>query len=140
MVKTTPLGALAPAGGALVAVGLLVLMMVVVQARPARATFPGPNGKIPYAADDGRSGGIDSEIYTINPNGEMSFKVTKNDTDDGSPDYSPNGEKITYSGSTITDPTGTGYEIYTINVGGDSKIRVTNNYTSDTGPSWGSRP
>ena len=140
MVKTTPLGALAAAGGALVAVSLLVLMMVVVQARPARATFPGPNGKIAYAADDGRSGGIDSEMYTINPNGEMPFKVTKNITDDGSPDYSPNGEKITYSGSTITDPTGTGYEIYTINVGGGSKIRVTNNYTSDTGPSWGSRP
>jgi hypothetical protein len=140
MVKTTPLGALTAAGGALVAVGLLVLMMVVVQARPARATFPGQNGKFTYAADDGRSGGIDSEMYTINPNGEMPFKVTKNITDDGSPDYSPNGEKIAYSGSTITDPTGTGYEIYTINVGGDSKIRVTNNYTSDTGPSWGSRP
>ena len=42
MVKTTPLRALPAAGGALVAVGLLVLMMVVVQARPARATFPGP--------------------------------------------------------------------------------------------------
>src|SRR5215212_11121557 len=74
------------------------------------------------------------------PQRRDAFKVTKNDTDDGNPDYSPNGEKITYSGSTITDPTGTGYEIYTINVGGDSKIRVTNNDTSDTGQSWGSRP
>src|SRR5215208_3759502 len=97
MVRITPLGALAVAGGALVAVGLLVLMMVVVQARPARATFPSPHGKIAYAADDGRSGGIDSEIYMISPNGEMPFKVTRNDTDDSSPDYSSNGEKIAYS-------------------------------------------
>ena len=50
-------------------VGLLVLMLVVVQARPAGATFPGPNGKIAYAADDGGSGGIGSEIYTINARG-----------------------------------------------------------------------
>ena len=63
-----PFGVLAAAGAALVGVGLLVLMLVV-QARPAGATFPGPNGKIAYAADDGGSGGIDSDIYAIDPTG-----------------------------------------------------------------------
>ena len=62
MVKTNPSGVLVAAGVALVGVGLLVLMLVVVQARPAGATFPGPNGKIAYAADDGGSGGIDSAL------------------------------------------------------------------------------
>jgi hypothetical protein len=114
-VKTNHVGTLA--AGALVAVGLLVLMLVV-EARPAEATIPGKNGKIAYAADDGTSGGIDSEIYTINPTGGTSFNVTNNDTDDGDPDYSPGGTKIAYSVSSATNPTGTGYEIYTINVGG----------------------
>ncbi len=69
MVKTNPSGVLAAAGAALVGVGLLVLMLVV-QARPAGATFPGPNGKIAYAADDGEfPGGIDSDIYAIDPTG-----------------------------------------------------------------------
>jgi hypothetical protein len=70
MVKTNPSGVLAAAAGAaLVGVGLLVLMLVVVHARPAGATFPGPNGKIAYAADDGGSGRIDSDIYAIDPTG-----------------------------------------------------------------------
>jgi hypothetical protein len=117
MVKTNPSGVLAAAGAALVGVGLLVLMLVV-QARPAGATFPGPNGKIAYAADDGGSGGIDSDIYAIDPTGGTPFQVTDNDTYDQTPSYSPNGKKIAYSGSSITEPTGAGYEIYTINVGG----------------------
>ncbi len=39
MVKTNPSGVLAAAGAALVGVGLLVLMLVVVQARPAGRPF-----------------------------------------------------------------------------------------------------
>ena len=116
--------------------GLLVLMLVVVQARPVGATFPGQNGKIAYAVDDGSSGGMDSEIYTSNPTGGK-VQVTYNITgkDEFGPDYSPDGKKIAYSGSSKTD-----YEIYTINVGGGGKSRVTNNDTLDDYPSWGSRP
>ena len=47
--------------GTLAAVGML--MLVVVQARPAEATFPGKHGKIAYMRHDGN----DYEIYTINP-------------------------------------------------------------------------
>ena len=63
----------AAAAGALVAVGLLLLMMlVVVEARPAEATFPGKPGKIVYSGRDAPNG--DYEIYTINPGGEGKVK------------------------------------------------------------------
>ena len=66
MVKTYHWGALATAAGTLVAVGLVALiMLMVVEARPAEATFPGKPGKIAYSGSDGN----DTEIYTINPDG-----------------------------------------------------------------------
>ncbi len=50
MARTNHWGALATAAEALVAVGLLLLiMLVVVEARPAEATFPGKPGKIAYS-------------------------------------------------------------------------------------------
>jgi hypothetical protein len=67
MTKTNHLGALAAASGTLVVVGLVVLIMVVVEASPAEATFPANPGKIAYSAHHGQ----DFEIYTINPGGEL---------------------------------------------------------------------
>ena len=125
MVKTNPLGVLAAAGGTLVAVGLLVVMLMVVETRPAEATFPGPNGKIAYAV-------LNSGIYTINPGGGGKTKVT--DTlmsGDAKPSYSPNGKRIAYS-----DYDGQDFEIYTINVGGGGKTQVTNNNTHDFWPAY----
>ena len=120
MAKTKNVEALAAAAGALVAVGLLVLM-VVLQPRPAGATFPGPNGKIAYTVLN------DSGIYTINPGGGGKTKVAVGDT----PSYSPNGKRIAYSSSDGHD-----YEIYTKSVGGGGKAQVTNNDTDDFWPSY----
>ncbi len=114
MVKTNPLGALAATAGTLVAVGLLMLVMVVVEVRPAEATFPGKHNV-------GGGGG--------------SFNVTDNTTNDYTPSYSPSGKKIAYSGE--DGPNGD-YEIYTINSGGGGKFKVTDNGTDDYEPSWGS--
>ena len=73
------MGVLAAAAGTLVAVGLVVLiMLVVVEACPAEATFPGKPGKTAYSGDDGQ----DYEIYTINVGGGSKVKVTDNSTDD----------------------------------------------------------
>jgi hypothetical protein len=69
MVKTNHLGALAATAGALVAVGLLMLMMLVVEVRPAEATFPG-KPKV---------------------GGGSGFNVTDNTTNDYTPSYSPDG-------------------------------------------------
>src|SRR5215210_2926450 len=126
MTKTNQWGALAAAAGMLVAVGLLVLIMVVVEASPAEATFPGKPGKIAYQGDDGQ----DYEIYTINSGGGGKFKVTDNSTGDYAPSYSPSGKKIVYTGE--DGPNGD-FEIYTINAGGGSKFNVTDNNTNDGG-------
>jgi TolB protein len=101
--------------------------MLVVGTRPAEATFPGPNGKIAYTADDGEfPGGIDSEIYTIEPSGGMPFNVTDNDSEDGGPDYSPDGKKIAYHSYDGND-----FEIYTINATGGRPFHVTDNTLRD---------
>src|SRR5215212_52659 len=100
MAKTNHWSVLAPAAGTLVAVGLLVLiMLLVVEARPAGATFPGKPGKIAYQGYDGQ----DWEIYSIKPGGGGKFNVTDNNTDDYDPSYSPSGKKIVYTGSGGTD-------------------------------------
>ena len=75
----------------------------------------------------------DSDIYTINAGGGDAFNVTNNDRPDFFPDYSPDGEKITYSG---TDVDGFESEIYTINVGGGIPFQVTNNIKDDDDPSY----
>src|SRR5215211_6040247 len=117
MTKTNHLGALA-AAGMLVAVGLVVLIMVVVEASPAEATFPGNPGKIAYSGHHGQ----DFEIYTINSGGGGSFNVTDNSTADYAPSYSPSGKKIVYAGYDGQD-----FEIYTINSGGGARFNVTDN-------------
>ncbi len=74
MAKTNHLGALAAAVGAtLVAVGLLVVVMLVVEVHPAEATFPGKNGKIAYVGETSKEGPV---IYTINVGGGARFNVT----------------------------------------------------------------
>jgi hypothetical protein len=126
-VKTNHVGTLAAAAGALVTAGLLVLMLLVVEARPAEATFPGKNGKIAYSSWDGQ----DYEIYTINPGGGGKFKVTHNNTEDSTPSYSPSAKKIAYRGFDGQDD-----EIYTINAEGGGTFNVTDNKTDDEWPSY----
>jgi hypothetical protein len=80
---TNRFGALAAVAGALVAVGLLALVLLVVEVRPAEATFPGQNGRIAYRGWDGH----DREIYTIAVGGGKPVQVTNNKTDDWSPSW-----------------------------------------------------
>jgi Tol biopolymer transport system component len=111
MVKTNHLGALAATAGALVAVGLLMLMMLVVEVRPAEATFPG-KPKV---------------------GGGSGFNVTDNTTNDYTPSYSPNGKEIVYRG---TGSNGGHNEIYTIKVSGGERLQVTNDTKNLRDPSY----
>ena len=126
------------------AVGLLMLMMLAVEVRPARAVDGGgafnvtnnttndyspsysPSGeKIAYRVS-GRSDGLRNDIYTINVDGTGRFNVTNDTTDERDPSYSPDGEKIAYAGWDGQD-----WEIYTINADGGERIQLTNNTTND---------
>ncbi len=112
MVKTNHLGALGATAGTLVAVGLLMLMALVVEARLAEATFP---GKLNASGGGG------------------SFNVTDNTTNDYTPSYSPGGEKIAYRGS---GSGGRHNDIYTINVGGGVSFDVTDDAMNERDPSY----
>jgi dipeptidyl aminopeptidase/acylaminoacyl peptidase len=125
---TNQLGAVATAAGALVAVGLLMLMVVMVEAGPAGAAFPGKNGRIAYSSYDGPFPKGDFEIHTINPNGSGKTRLTHNNTDEFDLSYSPDGKRIVYSGQ--DGPKGD-LEIYTINARGGDKFQLTNNDVDD---------
>jgi Tol biopolymer transport system component len=129
MAKTNHLGALEAASGTLVAVGLVLLIMVVVEASPAEATFPANPGKIAYSGRHGQ----DFEIYTINSGGGGKVQLTENAAKAYNPSFSPSAKKIVYSGYDGQD-----FEIYTINSGGGGKVNITDNSTDDYYPSWGS--
>jgi len=121
MAKTNHLRVLTAAAGTLVAVGLLMLMLVMVEARPAGATFPGKNGKIAFS--------ISYDIYTINPDGTGLTPIADNPQNtEITPDYSPNAKKIAYTfGRGTLDPI---LEIYTINATGvGTPFNVTKNTT-----------
>jgi len=78
----------------------------------------------------------DYEIYEVPSRGlsppEPRFQITYNDTDDGTPSYSPNGAHIVYMSSDGRD-----LEIYRINRSYGYVRQFTNNSTEDTNPSWG---
>ena len=118
------LGALTTAVRAtLVAVALAVLTMLVIDAGPAEATFPGQNGKIAYESS--------GEIYTIDPDASGKFKVTNNNTEDVNPSYSPDGKKIAYVNHPTTDS-----EIWTIKPDGGGRQQVTDNSTHEFDPTF----
>ena len=118
--------ALVASAGVLVAAGLLVLTVLLVQERSAEATSPGKPGKIAYSAYDGTN----EAIYTIGASGGgNASKVVDNASE---PSYSPSSKKIAYLGGTPANPA-----IYTIGVGGAGEVKVTDTGVADFEPSWG---
>src|SRR5215216_242250 len=118
MSRTNRLGALAAAVGVLLAVGLLRLILLAVEAEPAEATFPGKNGKIAFQSDRGGS----YEIYTMNRNGKKIDKLTTNRTPDEDPAFSPNGKRIAF----VCDRDGDS-DIYKMTVKGSKLVQLTTN-------------
>src|SRR5215204_384186 len=124
LAKSTHLVALATAVAALAAVVLLGL----IEAQPAEATFPGKNGKIAFQSDSGGN----YDIYTMNRNGEKIAKLTTNPADDEDPAFSPDGKRIAFTSDRDGDN-----DIYTMNAKGRRLVRLTTNTTKfDRDPSW----
>jgi hypothetical protein len=127
MAKTNRLGALAAVAPALVAMGLLALIMLV-EVRRAEATFPGKNGKIAYQGFDGHY----FEIYTIYPCGAGRFKVTNNKTDD----YVPSWVKSSVAPPSSVSGGGVVNELANAGVLGNTYVF----FTSDNGWHQGEHP
>src|SRR5215208_7719964 len=139
MAKTNHWGALAVAAGTLVAGGMLVLMLLV-GVEPARAAFPGTNGRIAFegyrvfeVSPEGNTTEA-PEVITVSPDGTGMKQLTQA-SGSGDPDFSPDGTKIAYSGSpSIVDI----YEdIYVMARSGKGKKALTDtDDRSEWSPAW----
>jgi len=127
-VKTNFFRALAVIAVALTA-GLLLLALV--GTKPARAAFPGQNGKIAFSVDDwGYGSGF---IYTMNPDGSNQTQLTSGSGGDSEPAYAPDGSKIVFTSARDGNA-----EIYVMNSDGSGQTRLTNDPASDSQPAFSS--
>lgn len=101
--------------------GLSALLLTV----PAKATFPGQNGKIVFVSD--RSGSW--QLYTIDPDGRDMTQVTNlppTDFDLWAPSFSPDGKRIAFIYA-VPDTNGIPQpDLYVINSDGTELQRLTN--------------
>jgi hypothetical protein len=97
---------------------------------PAKAAFPGQNGRIAFVRPDPAVGG-DNEIWTMNPDGSSQVKLTDNTSSDTTPTWSPDGKWIAFTSNRDGNN-----EIYVMSGSGGSPTRLTNNAASDFSPTW----
>jgi Tol biopolymer transport system component len=97
-------------------------------AAPARAVFPGTNGKIVYV----KTTGSDNEIFTMNQDGSAKTQLTDDPVKESGPVFSADGTKIAFSRMTNASDG----ELYTMNADGTHTVRLTNNNYGDGEPAW----
>ena len=108
-------------------------------AGPAKAAYPGANGKIAFESERTTGRGVDnptgdSEIFIMNPDGTGVRQLTKNTSDDFDPSYSAPGGHILFSTNRDVVTTGSNIEIYVMDSDGTDQIRLTNNTVTDITP------
>src|SRR3989304_1956944 len=112
----------------LIALGLLVLSVVAVARpeAPARAAFPGANGKIAFARSEDDFRG---EIYVMDADGGGLLRLTNNPALDGNPAWSPAGGKIAFQSDRDGED-----EIFVMNADGSGVTQLTRN--GGFAPAW----
>ena len=116
--------------------GLLVGMLLVCttiltpsfRGTPARASFPGENGRIAFVLEQNGFG----DIYTMDPDGTDRMRLEGNSAyDDRNPVFSPDGTRIAFESNRDGN-----LEIYVMYANGIGAFRLTNAAGSDVNPSW----
>jgi Tol biopolymer transport system component len=97
------------------------------QGSEADPTQPAMNSLIVFGSD--RDGNY--EIYTMQANGSEQVRLTNTVYYDGSPAFSPDGQKIAFN----TDRDAN-YEIYVMNRDGTNPVNLTNSKAQDYYPDW----
>ncbi len=93
----------------LLAIGLAVVATL----EPARAAFPGQNGKIAFTSRDGGT----NEIYTISSTGANLRRLTHNAKSDKTPSWSADGKKIVWESND---------NLYTMRADGSNQRKIPN--------------
>ena len=106
-------------------VGLLLAVIALALLSPgaALAAFPGENGRIAFTRD--------GDIFKMNPDGTDKARISTRPRFDDSPSWSPDGEKIAFSGVV-----GGNWDIYVMSADGSGLERITGSPAGDFTPSW----
>ena len=108
--------------------GLVVVALV---APRATGTFGGKNGRIAFVSTPTLADESKFEIYTMEPNGIDSRRLTDNADFDAGPTFSPDGKRIAF----VSHRDGN-YEIYLMNADGTNQKRLTHNPAQDREPAF----
>ena len=121
------------------AAGLLVVGLLA-SVEPARATFPGDNGRIAFSSN--RAPATSYQIYSVASTGreaDLNPVTTQLAGVDVNPVYSPDGTKIAFQ-RTVTGGATNG-DIWTISSsGGQNANQITDDPAQDQNPTWQSLP
>jgi Tol biopolymer transport system component len=128
---------------------VLLLVVIALAMFSASSLMPGEpaaqtaasNGKIAYVGFDAEAGKQD--IYTMNPDGTGRANLTRNYTDpdwsplsnaDGSPEWSPDGTKISFTGTALSDiGSCCSRNVYVMDADGANLKRLTNSPSTSEG-------
>jgi dipeptidyl aminopeptidase/acylaminoacyl peptidase len=108
--------------------GALVACLLAFGATPARAAFPGQNGRIAFSA---LSDFLEFDVFAVNPDGSALTNLTNSGFDDGGPAFSPDGSRIAFASDRDGDS-----EIYVMDADGTGVARVTDNAARDFDPAF----
>lgn len=102
------------------------LCVLLVNAKPAEAAFPGKNGRIAF--------GKDGDIWTMNSDGLGQANLTKTTLVEYEPHYSPDGTKLVFTKNLSINELNS--DIYVMNADGSGVRNLTNNRSIDQSPAW----
>jgi dipeptidyl aminopeptidase/acylaminoacyl peptidase len=105
------------------AVALMSAVMVVIDAQPSQAAFPGENGQIVFTRYDDSGGPMGKDIWAANPDGTGLHPVTSTpQVYEHWPTWSPDGSQIAF----VAPHSDSGSEVWVMSYDGSNPRHVSN--------------